>query len=399
MNNQTKDWQKLLRQWLQQNPKTIPDDLEQLRQDFVLHFPIDSLQDMTLDQYAVGKPDSFCYWLEFKTNELGGIRGGSAAKFGVWWSKSEERWRWNSFYQDAEDALTHIKQGLIALIDAVRNQQFDDLDKIGSKLLGPNRYSLRCKPLYLYFPENFLPISNLKHLEHFSHCFGYHLQGDIIAMNRQLLAYLRSLPEFDGVDPPQMGTFLYETMPPQKGDTTPIESQPPKKGGAIPPESQLPKQPDSIIPPINNRTKVFISYSEANEEEMRRLRVFLKAAKVHDKKIEWWENTQIKPGTVREDEIKKALASTYIAILLVSVDYLASEPIMESELYPLLTANEEDGVTILAVILGPCPFRHTKLAKFQTVNDPSHPLSKMNKHEVDEVWNKVVETILNPDNS
>lgn len=398
MNNQIKDWQKLLRQWLQQNPKTIPDDLEQLRQDFVQHFPIDSLQDMTLDQYAVGKPNSFCYWLEFKTKELGEIRGGSAAKFGVWWSKSEERWRWNSFYQDAEDALTHIKQGLIALIDAVRNQQFDDLDKIGSKLLGPNRYSLRSKPLYLYFPEDFLPISNSKHLEHFSHCFGYHLQGDITAMNRQLLAYLRSLPEFDGVDPPQMGTFLYETMPPQKGDTTSTETQPPKKGPTSS-ETQPPKQPDSIIPPINNRTKVFISYSHENEEEMRRLRVHLKAAKVHNKRIEWWENTQIKPGAMWEDEIKKAIASTYIAVLLVSVDYLASEFIMKNELPPLLTAAEEDGVTILPVVLGPCPFNHTDLAHLQAVNDPSRPLSKMSKHEVDEVWNKVVETILNPDNS
>src|SRR6266568_8121336 len=103
MDTQTKDWQMALEIWLQQHPKTIPDYLRQLREDFAQHFPIESLKDITLDRYAVGKPDSFCYWLEFKTGELGSISGGSAAKFGVWWSKSEDRWRWNSGYQNAED--------------------------------------------------------------------------------------------------------------------------------------------------------------------------------------------------------------------------------------------------------------------------------------------------------
>jgi hypothetical protein len=97
--------------------------------------------------------------------------------------------------------------------------------------------------------------------------------------------------------------------------------------------------------------------------------------------------------------MKKAIASTYIAILLISVDYLASDFIVENELPPLLAAAEEEGVTIMPVILGPCSFRYTDLARFQTVNDPSTPLSKMQKHEIDEVWNKVVETLLNPDNS
>lgn len=60
-----------------------------------------------------------------------------------------------------------------------------------------------------------------------------------------------------------------------------------------------------------------------------------------------------------------------------------------------MTASEEEGVTILPVILGPCIFQYTDLARFQAVNNPSTPLSKMNKYDKDEVWNKVVETILN----
>lgn len=385
MGAHVKDWQATLHSWLQHHPKTIPDNLRQLREDFVQHFPIESLQDMTLDQYAVGKPDSFCYWLEFKTKELGSIKGGSAAKFGVWWSKSEDRWRWNSSYKDAEHALTCMKGGVLALIHETKEQHFDELDKIGKRLLGPNRYSLRGKPIYLYFPEHFLPISNPDHLRHFLHQFGEKAKGDLIALNRQLLALLQSHPQFEGFDTYQLMVFLYENMPP-------------KENNEVPPEAHLSKELDSVEPPLSNHTKVFISYSHEDKEDLARLLVHLKATKLNNK-VEWWDDTQIKPGEKWHEEIRNAIATTSVAVLLISVDYLASEFIVENELPPLLTASEEEGITILPVILGPCGFKHTKIAAFQSVNDPSMPLSKMTKHEKDEVWNKVMEIILNPVNS
>ncbi|GHO91703.1 hypothetical protein KSF_017510 [Reticulibacter mediterranei] len=335
---------------------------------------------MTLDQYAIGKPDSFCYWLEFKTNELGGIRGGNAAKFGVWWSKSEDRWRWNSSYQNAENALASMKRGLLELIAATRNLQFDKLDKIGADLLGYNRYSLRGKPLYLYFPEYFLPISNPEHLRYFLGLFGEKPKGDLLELNRQLLAHLQSLPQFDGFDTLQMMIFLYECMPP-------------KKGSAPPKSIHQQKQIDPVDSSNNNRTTVFISYSHENQEELNRLLLHLRATKLNNNTVKWWDDTQIKPGALWDEEIKKAMASAYVAILLVSIDYLASEFILKHELPSLLTAAEDDGVIILPVILGPCNFKYTELARFQAVNNPSIPLSKMNKHEADEVWNKVVEIL------
>ena len=85
-----------------------------------------------------------------------------------------------------------------------------------------------------------------------------------------------------------------------------------------------------------------------------------------------------------------------MAILLISVDYLASDFIREHELPQLLKGSEEEGVTILPVIVGPCSFELTDLTRFQTVNNPSMPLSKMNRHKKDELWEKVVDTILNP---
>jgi predicted nucleotide-binding protein len=61
---------------------------------------------------------------------------------------------------------------------------------------------------------------------------------------------------------------------------------PPKKADIAPAEIQEAKQPDSVTPPINSRTKVFISYSHENKGEMARLLVHLKAARRNKKMLE-----------------------------------------------------------------------------------------------------------------
>jgi len=211
------NWREKLNQWLVTNPKVMPDKLRQLREEFVSRFPKEKLGEMTLEQYALGLdnfPDSFCRWLEFRTKALGGMRGGNVGKHGVWWSRKEKSWRWNQRFgaDNAEIALAQIKRGLAALAKAVEEKRFDALDEIGAKDLGASRYSLRAKPLYLYFPDEFLPINNPSHLQDFLAHFGEEPKGDLLARNRQLLAKLRSLPEFDGFDTRQMMVFLYNCL-------------------------------------------------------------------------------------------------------------------------------------------------------------------------------------------
>ena len=59
-------------------------DRKLLYQQFQEAFPLKSLSELTLDQYTnLNNEDSFCYWLESKTYELGSIWGGSSYKFGI----------------------------------------------------------------------------------------------------------------------------------------------------------------------------------------------------------------------------------------------------------------------------------------------------------------------------
>ena len=59
-------------------------DRRALHKQFLQKFPIEHLGDMTLEEYTnLDKDNSFCYWLESKTFELGSIWGGSSYKFGI----------------------------------------------------------------------------------------------------------------------------------------------------------------------------------------------------------------------------------------------------------------------------------------------------------------------------
>ena len=210
--NQPLDWRLALQEWLKDNPRTMNEDEAALREEFIRRFPKEQVDEMTLRQYALGHEDyknSFCYWLEWETGHMGSVRGGSSAKWGVWYSSDENEWRYNKAYDSPQGALETVTQGLEALYQAVEDDRFGELDEIGDKLLGKNRNSLRSKPLFLYFPEHFLPISNPTHLANILEYFDQKPKRGLHTRNRQLLEFLRSQPEFEGFDTLQASRFFY----------------------------------------------------------------------------------------------------------------------------------------------------------------------------------------------
>ena len=54
----------------------------ELYQAFQQEFPLESLKDMPLEKYTnLNREDSFCYWIESRTQPLGSFWGGSSYKF------------------------------------------------------------------------------------------------------------------------------------------------------------------------------------------------------------------------------------------------------------------------------------------------------------------------------
>lgn len=140
---------------------------------------------------------------------------------------------------------------------------------------------------------------------------------------------------------------------------------------------------------------VFISYSHADREFLNRLRVHLKPFE-KENIFDIWSDTDISAGAKWKEQIEIALRKSAIAILLISADFLASDFIVENELPPLLRAADEEGKTILPVIVSPCGFlRNKNLAKFKAINDPRFPLNSMSRYDQERVYEEIAATIEN----
>lgn len=114
---------------------------------FLARWPLQSLPAMTLEQYAqAGNKDSFVYWLESRTEDLGSIWGGSSFKFGVYSRKDRsekaasggaqynQTHAWLSKYGgSAQEAFERVRAIIVAVAQAARA---GDLDAIEAADMG-----------------------------------------------------------------------------------------------------------------------------------------------------------------------------------------------------------------------------------------------------------------------
>lgn len=140
---------------------------QKLLEDFLHTFPLNSLQGMTLEQYTnLNKDDSFCYWLESLTYELGSIWGGSSYKFGIYEYRiktnihntkfiSDEKYAWYARYNKptAQEAFNVVKNAIIKIATNASKGNFEALDTITE--LGEG---YRWKIAFLYSNNQLVPI-------------------------------------------------------------------------------------------------------------------------------------------------------------------------------------------------------------------------------------------------
>jgi len=141
----------------------------------------------------------------------------------------------------------------------------------------------------------------------------------------------------------------------------------------------------------NALPKIFVSYSHADIRYMKRLELFLKPLE-NKGIVDVWVDTRIEPGEEWRVEIKKALEAAAVAVLLLSQDFIASEFIRTNELPPLLSAAKKRRMVLLMVLISPCTWEDT-LSKYQTINPPSKPMSKMDRTNREQVWKDLSELI------
>ena len=106
-----------------------------------------------------------------------------------------------------------------------------------------------------------------------------------------------------------------------------------------------------------------------------------------------WDDTRIRPSADWEEEIKRALSVTKIAVCLVSSDFIASDFIYQHELPYLLKAADAKEVKVIPIAVRFSAWKTTPLKSIQWANEPDKPLNDLDEADREEALVKISELI------
>lgn len=194
--------------------------LEKLRQKFVSEFPPSRIPHLLLEDYVEGKinkngeinRDSFCYWVEWKTVELGRIQGPQGAiKFGVFCDKKTQHYKFTKKFKDENAAIIFLRDQISRLLEAGSTNNLEVIRKIE---ISP---MFKGKILSLYYPEKYLNIFSEDHIDHFLREIGLAVPDadiDVLA-KRELLHTFKSDDEImSSWTTQEFMRFLYDAWRP-----------------------------------------------------------------------------------------------------------------------------------------------------------------------------------------
>lgn len=156
-------------------------DRRALYNQFLKRFPIENLGKMTLEEYTnLNRDNSFCYWLESKTQELGSIWGGSSYKFGIYRYEKrpdnptvvvpDDEYAWYKKY-NASNKEEAFKVVLNSIIGIAKSAQKGDFQAIEEDSTFGN--VVKWKIAFLYANEMLLPFYKREMLEKIASEYGY----------------------------------------------------------------------------------------------------------------------------------------------------------------------------------------------------------------------------------
>ena len=191
---------------------------ETQRQAILSSFPRDQWHDLDLNDYALGptgNKQSYSYLLEYASQSLGGVKGGSASKWIIYKPKKKPGWFYPSDFENEQEAWTELRGGLLKLFTLAEEGKWDSVDGVPILRTGT---VLRIKSLHVYFPNEVLPIYSLEHVKHFLNLLNLPVESGYtnVRYNRKLLEFFQSDERFNGWSTVEIMYFLYGWAHPKK---------------------------------------------------------------------------------------------------------------------------------------------------------------------------------------
>ena len=189
------------------------------RAELVRRFPKSEWPALTLERYALGTEksrDSFCYALEYGSDELGNMSGGAAGKSLIFFKREDQAWKFDTAsYPNVEKAWATVRAAFVESIRLGEAGKFTDVDLIPA-LRGAR--VLRTKFLSVYFPQAILPVFSRTHLAHFLEALDEEITEDdsrkTITLGLRLSRKLREQPQLRDWANDELMALLYQWNPP-----------------------------------------------------------------------------------------------------------------------------------------------------------------------------------------
>ena len=189
------------------------------RTEILRRFPRDKWPDMPLEDYALGQEaaeDTYCRWLEFKSQALGSMRGGNARKLIVYKRKDQEGWYFPKGFSNEREAWERLRGEFVQAFERAASGDWERIDELETLARGR---ALKLKSLHVYFPNDVLPVYSADHLRHFLRSLGRPTEevnaSSVVALNRLLLAALRREPAVSDWNTEELPWLLYDWRDPR----------------------------------------------------------------------------------------------------------------------------------------------------------------------------------------
>lgn len=168
------------------------------RKDFLSIYPIESIPNLTIEQYVIGNNNSFSYWLRYKLCNVASMGNTRPSAFGVYTTKETgSQILLSSSYQkdfgsDYKKAFDSLKKEIVCFLEDIKHKNYDNYEKY-KKI---NR-SLRDMLMVVYFYDRFVPVCTKDTIEDCLNRVEIFFQKNesMIYKNLALVKWKKDVPE------------------------------------------------------------------------------------------------------------------------------------------------------------------------------------------------------------
>ncbi len=135
---------------------------------------------------------------------------------------------------------------------------------------------------------------------------------------------------------------------------------------------------------------IFISYAHEDEDLKNELDKYLKVLK-RSSKVQTWSDRKLVAGEEWDAAIMTELAKANIILLLISVDFNASDFIWDKELTAAMDRHEAGSARVVPIILRRCDWDDLPYAKLQALPRNATPVTEYENQ--DQAFTEVAQAI------